>query len=177
MTLALLGWSMQPHDAYAAGSHQHKHHSSTMQKETTDAPIRMTMEELHQMGGVPPGWTFKIPEGDPDAGRKVFLKMECYTCHRIAGEKVPTVKPDERQPGPDLTGMGVHHPREYFAETIINPNRIVVLGEGYTGHDGLSIMPDYNDILTLRQWIDLTAYLKSLRGPMKHNGMGHMPKR
>ncbi|MFQ5883368.1 MAG: copper-binding protein, partial [Candidatus Methylomirabilales bacterium] len=32
----------------------------------------------------------------------------------------------------------------------------------YTGDDGLSIMPDYADTLTLRQWIDLVAYLQTL---------------
>jgi len=175
MTLVLLAWSTHPHESHGAGSHDHPP-SATMAEEKADAPIRMTMEQLHEMGGVPPGWAFNIPEGDPHEGRKVFLNMECYTCHRIAGEKFPSVKPDETRPGPDLTGMGVHHPRLYFAESIINPNRIVVLGEGYTGHDGLSIMPNYNDTLTVQQWIDLTAYLTSLKGPMKQNGMGHMPK-
>lgn len=129
------------------------------------------------MGGVPPGWTFRIPEGDAHEGRKVFLKMECYTCHRVAGEKFPTVKPDERQPGPDLTGMGVHHPREYFAESIISPNRIIIVGEGYTGPDGLSTMPSYNADLTVAELVDLVAYLKGLGGPMTHKGMEHKGER
>ena len=169
MTLALLIWSNQPQIACAGGGHQHKQ-SPTAQEETSHAPVKTTMDELHQMGGVPPGWKFNIPEGDADAGRKVYIGMECYTCHRIAGEKFPKVDPEERKPGPDLTGMGAHHPRDYFAEAVLNPNAVILTDEpGYLGKDGLSIMPDYNDTLTLRQWIDLATYLKSLRGEMKHD--------
>jgi hypothetical protein len=66
--------------------------------------------------------------------------------------------------------MGAHHPRDYFAEAVLNPNAVILTDEpGYLGKDGLSIMPDYNDTLTLRQWIDLATYLKSLRGEMKHD--------
>ncbi len=63
-------------------------------------------------------------------------------------------------------GMGSHHPAEYFAESIMNPNRVIVQGPGYTGPDGLSKMPDYNDVMTVRQLVDVVAYLKSLKGGM-----------
>lgn len=178
ITLALFFWLNQLHGAYAGG-HQHKQ-SPMAQEETSHAPVKTTMEALHQMGGVPHGWKFKLPEGDADAGRKVYIEMKCYTCHRIAGEKFPKVDPEERKPGPDLTGMGAHHPRDYFAETIVNPNAVVLTDEpGYLGKDGLSIMPDYNDTLTIKQWIDLATYLKSLRGEMKHDmkmKMKHSPR-
>jgi mono/diheme cytochrome c family protein len=73
--------------------------------------------------------------------------------------------------GPDLSGMGSHHPAEYFAESIINPNRVIVQGSGYTGADGLSKMPSYGDTMTLQQLVDVAAYLKSLRGgaSMQHD--------
>ena len=65
--------------------------------------------------------------------------------------------------------MGSHHPPEYFAESILNPNRVIILGPGYTGADGLSKMPSYADTMTLKQLTDLVAYLKSLSdGEMKH---------
>jgi mono/diheme cytochrome c family protein len=60
--------------------------------------------------------------------------------------------------------MGSHHPAEYFAESIVNPNRVIVQGTGYTGPDGLSKMPDYGDTMTARQLVDVVAYLKSLKG-------------
>jgi cbb3-type cytochrome oxidase cytochrome c subunit len=78
--------------------------------------------------------------------------------------------------GPDLSGMGSHHPAEYFAESIINPNRVIVDGPGYTGPDGRSRMPEYSDSLTIRQLVDLVAYLNSLKSDnesMGHHHHGH----
>ena len=74
--------------------------------------------------------------------------------------------------------MGAHHPAAYFAEAIIHPNRVILIGEGYTGPDGLSTMPNYNEELTVAELIDLVTYLKSLQGDMKHEmkhrtGHGH----
>ncbi len=130
----------------------------------------MTMEELHQMGGVPMGWKFALPKGDPKQGRQVFVKLECYACHAVQGESFPE---QPGQAGPDLTGMGIHHPAAYFVETIINPNRIIVVGEGYTGSDGLSTMPNYNEDLTVAELVDLVAYLKSLTPKGGHSHTGH----
>jgi hypothetical protein len=67
--------------------------------------------------------------------------------------------------------MGAHHPAEYFAESIVNPNRVIVKGPEYTGSDGLSKMPSYADSMTLKQLVDVVAYLKSLKsGEMGDKG-------
>jgi hypothetical protein len=58
--------------------------------------------------------------------------------------------------------MARHHPAGYLAESVINPNAVIVQEPGYTGPDGLSTMPDYRDSLTLAELDDLVAYLKSL---------------
>ncbi len=70
--------------------------------------------------------------------------------------------------------MGAHHPAEYFAESILNPNRVIVEGPGYTGPDRLSKMPSYAETMTLKQLVDVVAYLKSLRGggEMTHGDHG-----
>jgi mono/diheme cytochrome c family protein len=129
-------------------------------------PVRITMEASHAAGGVPPGWQFTLPMGDPEAGREVFIALQCYTCHNVAGEHFPEHPP--RDVGPDLTGMGAHHPAAYFAESILNPNAVIITEKGYTGPDGLSRMPEYNSSLTIAQLIDLVAYLKSLQEPPPH---------
>jgi mono/diheme cytochrome c family protein len=142
------------------------------------APIRITMDKLHANGGVPRGWMFLMPRGDASEGRKVFVSLECFACHEVKGEEFPQPSRTARGTGPELTGMGSHHPAEYFAESIMNPNRVIVLGSDYTGSDGLSKMPDYSDDLTVRQLANLVAYLKSLTGPAhehgEHAGMGKM---
>jgi mono/diheme cytochrome c family protein len=138
-------------------------------------PIRTTMEALHASGGVPKGWKFLIPPGDPAKGRDVFVTMECFACHEVKGEDFPKASKRAHEPGPDLTGMGSHHPSEYFAESIVNPNRVIVQGQGYTGQDGMSKMPDYSDAMTVHQLVDVVAYLKSLKGSMTHDAGGGKP--
>jgi len=125
-------------------------------------PIHTTMQALHAHGGVPRGWTFLLPPGNAVEGRKVFVAEACYKCHAVRGEHFPEAEKTPADVGPDLTGMGAHHPAEYFAESVLNPNRVIVDGPGFTGPDGRSRMPDYSDSLTVHQLVDLVAYLKSL---------------
>lgn len=147
---------------------EHTHPAGTPPQEHGKAPVRTTMEELHKHGGVPPGWQFTFPNGDPKAGRQVFARLECYKCHAVKGEHFPNAPKQATDTGPDLTGMGAYHPAEYFAESILNPNAVIVMGPGYTGPDGLSIMPDYRESLMVAELIDLVAYLKSLQGGHHH---------
>lgn len=151
--------------ARSPGAPPHRHPPGTPPHEHPPAPVRVTMEELHRHGGVPPGWRFRLPPGDPKAGREVFVKLECFKCHAVRGEQFPGAPGEARDTGPELTGMGAHHPAEYLAESILNPNAVIVTGPGHTGPDGLSTMPDYRDSLTVGELIDLVAYLKSLGEP------------
>jgi mono/diheme cytochrome c family protein len=138
------------------------------------------MEELHKHGGVPPGWRLSVPPGDSRAGRGVFAKLECHKCHVIKGEQFPHAAKGPADAGPDLTGMGSHHPAGYFLESILNPNAVIVTGPGHTGPDGLSIMPDYRESLTVAELIDLVAYMHSLKAEAGHSsdgGPGHPPSK
>ena len=158
----------------AAASAQHQHAAPPASAPAPapvgkKAPLRVTMEEMHHGNGVPKGWTFSWPDGDAQKGRQVFAKLECYQCHQVPGQGFPEVKPDPARQGPSLAGMGGMHPAEYFAESIVNPNAVIVTGPGFTGPDGLSIMPDYRDSLTLAETIDLVAYLRSLTGGGHHD--------
>lgn len=68
--------------------------------------------------------------------------------------------------GPELSQMAGMHPVEFLAESIINPNAVIDPEDkekGYVGEDGRSKMPDYSDVLTVRQVADLAAYLDSLK--------------
>jgi L-cysteine S-thiosulfotransferase len=156
----------------AAVARGQMHHGDGMSRDTTapPPPIRTTMSALHEQGGVPKGWRFLMPRGDAAEGKRVFVAMECYACHEVKGEDFPRESKTQRGAGPALTGMGSHHPAEYFAESIINPNRVIVEGAGYTGADGLSKMPSYADTMTLKQLTDVVAYLKSLAGGERGHG-------
>jgi hypothetical protein len=161
--------------AAAVRGAEHRHGMPMNSDQGVPAPIRITMDDLHAHGGVPPGWSFAVPPGRAAEGRKVFVAMECFACHDVKDGDFPPPARTRRSPGPALTGMGAHHPAAYFAESILYPNRVIVQGDGYTGPDELSIMPSYADVMTLGQLIDLVAYLQSLRG----DGMGeasHHPR-
>jgi len=125
--------------------------------EPEPSPFRVSMDELHRQGGVPKGWTFVPPPGDAARGRQVFARHACFACHTVSGEPFPAAT----GAGPELAGVGAHHPAGYILESILNPNAVVVKGAGYTGPDGRSIMPDYRGQLSVSDLIDLVAYLKS----------------
>jgi mono/diheme cytochrome c family protein len=114
--------------------------------------------------GTPEGWRFSWPKGDPAKGREVFIKLECYSCHEVRGERFP-VPTEPTKLGPELSAMGPVHEPEYFAEAIINPSAVIEPGKGYEAPDGSSKMPSYNDSVTVQEVIDLVAYLRSLAPP------------
>ena len=114
--------------------------------------------------GTPAGWRFSWPAGDPERGREVFLKYECFSCHEVRGERFPVPR-DAGSIGPELSSMGSAHEVEYFVEAIVNPNAVVERGKGYEAADGSSKMPSFNDTLTVQEVVDLVAYLKQLRPP------------
>lgn len=131
----------------------------------------------HGGHGTPEGWKFSWPAGNAAAGREVFVKLECFSCHEVRGEQFP--KPDHGEDpgeaGPELSSMAPLHPAEYFAEAILNPNAVVEEGKGYRAPDGKSKMPSYNDLVSLQELIDLVAYLKGLKGGGAAPGHGSPP--
>jgi uncharacterized protein involved in high-affinity Fe2+ transport len=165
LTLAAAGALMLASLGLAAAQHGRGMHAAPAPAAKPPAPI--SMEELHRQGGVPRGWKFTLPAGDPKTGRDVFAKLECNKCHEVKPDFQKTGGADNA--GPELTGMGGHHPAEYFAQSIVDPNAVILAGSGYTGSDGRSIMPDYRDSLTVAELADLVAYLKSL----SEDGDGH----
>jgi putative copper export protein/mono/diheme cytochrome c family protein len=137
-----------------------RHARHRVESDTQPAPFRVTMEELHRSGGVPAGWAFVPPRGDARRGRRLFVKLQCHTCHTVRGE----ASGPSSLPGPDLTDVGTHHPAAYLLQSIIDPDAVVVQGPGYTTSGGLSLMPPYGERLTVRELLDLVAYLRSLTG-------------
>ena len=159
---------------------QHQGHGATppaaAAPQGAAAPRKVTMEELHRQGGVPRGWKFALPAGDTAKGRQLFADLECYKCHAIQGAGFPPGGGDAKSVGPELTGMGGMHPAEYFAESILSPNAVILEGPGYSGPDGTSIMPGYADSLSVTQLVDLVAFLKGLTGGGHEHGAAPVEK-
>jgi mono/diheme cytochrome c family protein len=125
--------------------------------------------------GTPKDWKFSLAKGNPDEGRKIFVELECYKCHEVKGERFPDVASGEKGVGPELSHMAGMHPVEFFAESIVNPNAVIdddAKERGYVGADGRSKMPEYGDVLTVKQLTDLATYLTTLGGGGGHRS-GH----
>jgi Cu/Ag efflux protein CusF len=108
--------------------------------------------EMHH----PRGWRFTMPKGDPTKGRAVFEKFECYECHEVRGEKFPY----PTDSAPELSQMGPLHPVEYFAESVIHPD--AVIPRRFRNSQGKSPMTDFTEKMTVRELIDVSAYIASL---------------
>jgi mono/diheme cytochrome c family protein len=121
----------------------------------------------------PANWKFTLPPGDSASGKQLFVELECYKCHEVKGESLPTVAETEKGIGPELSQMAGMHPAEFFAESIVNPNAVIDPEDkekGFLGPDGKSRMPTYSEVLTVKQVADLAAYLNSLK---RENSKGH----
>jgi mono/diheme cytochrome c family protein len=106
-----------------------------------------------------------LPPGDSVEGKQLFVELECYKCHEIKGETFPVVQEEDKGIGPELSQMAGMHPLEFFAESIVNPNAVLLPQDkesGFLGDDGKSKMPTYSDVLTVNQVADLAVYLNSL---------------
>jgi hypothetical protein len=98
-----------------------------------------------------------LPQGDPVEGRKTFLDSRCNTCHGVPVDNIE--RRVEGNLGPDLDKTQAAKTRDEIATSIISPSHDVP-EEWKSG--GLSRMGDYSTHMTVRQWIDLVAYIKSL---------------
>ena len=112
---------------------------------------------------VPEGWFFTLPAGDAIQGGLVFSKWECYSCHKVARRSFR--RPDAGGVGPDFGPAHADLPGGYLAESIVNPNKVIAGEQGrYRAEDGRSSrMRDYTEVMTLRELMDVAAYLKSVR--------------
>jgi len=106
---------------------------------------------------------FRLPEGNIEKGKATFLELKCHLCHTVAGTELPPLD----VPPSVMVNLGgqVRNVRTYgeLVTSIINPSH--QLAKGYKKDliqvDGKSRMTDYTQFMTVRQMIDLVAFLQS----------------
>ena len=105
---------------------------------------------------------FRLPDGDPTAGREAFLYMQCNQCHTISGEELPRV-PLADPPFVELGGP-VTKVKTYgeLVTAIINPSHKLASGyaEEVVSVDGQSRMYVYNDYMTVQELINIVMFLQ-----------------
>jgi mono/diheme cytochrome c family protein len=102
-----------------------------------------------------------LPAGDPTGGREAFLGLKCTACHAVTGEAgMPA--PVGANPGPKLGRAHASQPVERLVSSIVAPSHWVA-PEARERSDGpLSPMGDFSQSMTVRQLIDLVAFIQSI---------------
>lgn len=105
--------------------------------------------------------TITMPAGDPAAGREVFQRLSCTSCHAVEGEE-EFPAPVAHHAGPELTAAVGDKSAGRIASAIVAPSHeispeVLEMMEG-----DLSPMADFSQAMTVRELIDLVAYLESL---------------
>lgn len=101
-----------------------------------------------------------LPDGHAEAGREAFVGLGCTSCHQVAWEKdlpvpVAAVKAPELGETTAATSPGM------LATAIIAPSHYVPAEIRKATEDHGSPMGDFTEAMTVRQLIDVVAYLKS----------------
>jgi mono/diheme cytochrome c family protein len=98
--------------------------------------------------------------GNAAEGRKAYLALKCNTCHTVAGEPIGAKPP--RLPGPQLGKSQALQSPEQIADSIAASNHVMSQKPGPWIGAAESPMGDYTRVMTVRQLMDLVAYMRSL---------------
>jgi hypothetical protein len=123
--------------------------------ESTDAPV-LDAQTV----------TVALPEGDAAAGRKAFQDLRCTACHAVPSEPdMPA--PVSAMPGPILDAEVARRDISYLLASILTPSHAISLNisDEVRGRlEGvLSPMGDFSQVMTVRQLVDVHAYIRSIR--------------
>ena len=107
---------------------------------------------------------FSLPEGDIDKGKTVFVRHQCTDCHTIEGINI-----DENhvyhisKPVPLGGSSGRITTYGELVTSVINPSHKLTRRQplSVTSEDGVSLMRNVNDALTVSELIDLVTFLQS----------------
>lgn len=108
------------------------------------------------------GNTMSLPEGDVAAGQQAFVDLQCTSCHTIQGLDLP--EPQVEGPVRVVFGGRLTRVKSYddLVTSIVNPSHRLVRGYApdRVSADGESRMPVLNDVMTVTQLINVTAFLQ-----------------
>lgn len=106
---------------------------------------------------------FHIPDGDAIAGQAAFLELKCNACHRVEGVSLPAPVADPSVP----VVLGGHTPRTRtdgeLVSAIVDPSHKLAPGfpKANLKSGDLTRMGDFSDAMTVRQLIDVVAFLQA----------------
>ncbi|NAW88890.1 c-type cytochrome [Photobacterium halotolerans] len=104
---------------------------------------------------------FSLPQGNAELGEQVFVKYQCLSCHTMAGYEAEAETLSGALQTPVALGGQVSRIRTYpeLVTSVINPSHR--LAEGYEAESGQSVMPSFNDVMTVTELVNLVYFLES----------------
>lgn len=115
------------------------------------------------MGCQPPASVFSLPEGNAVTGEIIFVEMQCLACHTMEGYEQPA-----SAEGSEISvalGGKTGKVKTYadLVTSVINPSHKLVKGYDLSTIqvEGGSVMPVYNDVMTVSQLVDLVTFLET----------------
>lgn len=108
-----------------------------------------------------------FPQGNAVAGKQAFTALGCAGCHEVYGGDLP--KPTASPVVPVYLGGNRVQlpPSEFFVREIVDPSHRISPGwaEELVKSGTMSRMPsNYSEAMTVRQLIDIVAFLSSRYG-------------
>ncbi len=104
-----------------------------------------------------------VPRGDAQAGREAFVALSCTSCHAVQGD-TELAKPVAVMSVPVLGKALAKRSPSKLSSSIVSPSHLVSKEVRSKAEGDLSPMGDLTASMTVRQLIDLVAYLRSLDG-------------
>jgi hypothetical protein len=104
--------------------------------------------------------------GDARAGRQAFLDLKCTTCHRVPSEPEFPL-PISDNSGPPLDTRLARSLPNYLVTAIVSPSHELanMTSEAVRARMAgtLSPMGDFSQVMSVRQLVDVHAFLASLK--------------
>jgi sulfur-oxidizing protein SoxX len=105
---------------------------------------------------------FRLPDGNPERGRAVFIALKCAGCHQVKDVDLPATSAEMTRPVV-LGGETIYERTDgELVTSIINPSHRLAFGypaDAVTTDGRHSKMKDYSDTMTVRELVDLVAFL------------------
>ena len=106
---------------------------------------------------------FRLPNGDPAAGRQDFVELRCYVCHEVKGIEARF----QGTPAAHVELGGKVSRVKSYAElvtSIINPTHKIPSDRPGKGEvpagESVMALAGLNDVMTVTQLVDLVAFLQ-----------------
>ncbi|MBI3317074.1 MAG: c-type cytochrome [Candidatus Omnitrophica bacterium] len=114
--------------------------------------------------GLVPADGFFLPNGNAKAGKAAFNQLKCNACHWVEND-LELPPPVSDQEGPFIGRKQAAYAAGWLANSIVSPSHVIARdSDGRSEGSDLSRMGDMTETMTVRQLIDIVAYIRSLDG-------------